>query len=182
MAVAVGHPAAEERHRRGQQGLAVEVLGLLQPAQEVAELLDGEGVVVRQLLHVAGVAAVVAELVPGFGDTDLRDGEGIAFAAEAEGGDAGGVRLEGEDHQVIDRAEVVAGLGGRDVAIGALAIGGGDRRQRRIEPDVGATRADLGLADRSQVLVHAALVLGAHLLLELAHFLEVRVEDAALAA
>ena len=53
VAVAVGHAAAEERHRRAQERLAVEILRLREPGEEVAELLDGEGVVVGELLHVA---------------------------------------------------------------------------------------------------------------------------------
>ena len=57
-------------------------------------MLDGEGVVVGQLLHVAFIAAVVAKLVAALGDADLRNCEGISLAAEAEGGHAGDVRLE----------------------------------------------------------------------------------------
>ena len=182
VAVAVGHPAAEERHRRIKEGLAAEVLRLREAAEEVAELFDRERVVVRELLHVTGIASVVAELVAGFGDADLGDGEGVALAAEAERGYAGSVRLEGEDHQVVDRAEVIAGLGGRDVAIGPLAIGVGDLGQRGVEPDVGTAGADLGLAHGGEVLVHAAFIFATHLLLELADFREVGVEDAALAA
>ena len=182
MAVAVRHAAAEERHGRVQERFASEVLGFGEAGEEVAELLDGERVVVRELLHVAGVASVVAELVTGLGDADLRDGEGVPFAAEAEGGDPGGVRLESQDHEVVDRAEIVAGLGGRDVAVGALAVGRGDRGQRGVEPDVGAAGADLGFADGGEVLVHATFVFAAHLLLELADLREVGVEDAALAA
>ena len=165
VAVAVGHPAAEERHRRIKEGLTAEVLRFREAAEEVAELFDRKRVVVRELLHVTGIASVVAELVAGFGDADLGDGEGVALAAEAEGGHAGGVRLEGEDHQVVDRAEVVASLGGRDVAIGPLAIGVGDLRQRGVEPDVGTAGADLGLANGGEVLIHAAFIFAPHLLL-----------------
>jgi len=52
MAVAVGHAAAEERHRGAKHRLAVEVLGLREPGEEVAVLLDGEGVVVGELFDV----------------------------------------------------------------------------------------------------------------------------------
>ena len=53
---------------------------------------------------------------------------------------------------------------------------------RALEPDIGAAGADLGLADGGQVLVHAALVRGSHLLFQLANFREVGVENAAPAA
>ena len=182
MAMPVGHAAAEERHRRIEQWLAAEVLGLGEAGQEVTELLDGEGVVVRERLDVAGVASVVAQLVARFSDADLRDGEGGAFTAEAEGGHAGGVRLEGQHHEVVDCAEIVAGLGGLDVTVSPLAVCFGDLRQGGVEPDIGATGADLGFADGGEVLVHAALVLGAHLLFESADFREVGVEHAAFMA
>ena len=182
VAVAVGHAAAEERHRRAQERLAVEVLGLREPGEEVAELLDGEGVVVGELLHVAGIAAVVAELMARLGDADLGNGEGIPFAAEAEGGHAGHIRLKGEHHEVIDGAEIIARHGGGDVAVGAFAIGVGDGGQRRIEPRIGPPRADLRLTDGGEVLIHASFVRRAHLLLEPTHFREVGVQHAAFAA
>jgi hypothetical protein len=124
----------------------------------------------------------MAELMARLGDADFGNGEGIALAAEAEGGHAGHIRLKGEHHEVIDGAEIIARHRGGDVAVGALAIGVGDGRQWRVEPRIGAARADLGLAHGGEVLLHAAFVLLAHLLLELAHFGEVGVEHAALAA
>ncbi len=181
MAVAVAHAAAEERHRRTQKRLASEVLGLREPSEEVAELLDGKGVVVGELFHVAGIAAVVAELVARLGDANFGDGKGIALATEAEGGHAGHIRLEGEHHEVIDGAEVVAGHGLRDVAISALAIGVGDGGQRRVEPRIGPARADLCLTDRGEVLFHTSFVRRPQVFIELAHFVEIGVEDAALA-
>ena len=63
VAMTVGHAAAEERHRGAEKGLATKVLRLGEPGEEVAELLDGEGIVVGELFHVARIAAVVAELV-----------------------------------------------------------------------------------------------------------------------
>ena len=181
MAVAVAHAAAEERHRRAQKRLASEVLGLREPSEEVAELLDGKGVVVRELFHVARIAAVVAELVARLGDADFGDGKGIALASQTEGRHAGHIRLEGEHHEVIDGAEVVAGHGLRDVAISALAVGVGDGGQRRVEPRIGPARADLCLTDRVEVLFHTAFVRRPQVFIELAHFVEVGVEDAALA-
>src|SRR5689334_2457147 len=59
MAVSVRHAATEEGHRRTQERLTIQILRLRQLAEEVAILLDGERVVVRELLHVAGIAAVM---------------------------------------------------------------------------------------------------------------------------
>ena len=116
--------------------------------EEVAELLDGEGVVIGELLHVAFITAVVTELVAGLGDADLRNGKGVSLAPQAEGGHAGDVCLEGEHHEVVDRAEIVARLSPWNVAVGAFAIGVGDLRQRCIEPRIGPSRADLCLTNR----------------------------------
>ena len=182
VAVAVRHAAAKERHRRAKQWLAAQVLRLFESREEVAELLDGEGVVVGEFLHVAFIAAVVAELMPRLGDADLWNGERIAFAAEAERGHARDIRLKGEHHQVIDCAEIVARLSLGNVAVGAFAIGIGDLRQRSIEPRIGSPRADLGLTNRSEVLIEATLVGRSHLLLEPPHFREVVIEHAGFAA
>ena len=181
VAVAVAHAAAEEGHRGAEKRLATEVLGLRQPGEEVAELLDGEGVVVGELFHVARIAAVVAELVARLGDADFGNGKGVSLAAQAEGGHACHIRLEGEHHEVIDGAEIIARLGGGNVAVGALAVGVGDGGQRRVEPRIGPPRADLRLAHRGEVLLHPAFVLRPQAFFELAHFVEVGVEDAALA-
>ena len=182
VAVAVAHAAAEEGHRGAQERLATEVLGLGEPSEEVAELLDGEGVVFGELFHVAGIAAVVAELMARLGDADFRNGKGVSLAAQTEGGHAGHVRLEGEHHEVIDSAEIIARHGGGDVAVGALAVGVGDGGQRRVEPRIGPARADLCLTHRGEVLFHSAFVLRPHHFIELAHFVEVCVEDAPLAS
>ncbi len=146
MTVAVGHAAAEQCHRGAQERLAVEVLRLREPGEKVTELLDGKGVVVGELFHVARIAAVVAELMARLSDADFRNGKGVPFSAHAEGGHAGHVRLKGEHHEIIDGAEIIAGHGGGDVAVGALAIGVGDGGQRRVEPCIGPPRADLRLA------------------------------------
>jgi hypothetical protein len=109
-------------------GLPLRSFVSVRAGEEVAELLDGEGVVVRELFHVAGIAAVVAELVARLGDADFGNGDGIALATEAEGGHASHIRLKGEHHEVIDGAEIIARHRGGDVAVGALAIGVGDGR------------------------------------------------------
>ena len=88
----------------------------------------------------------------------------------------------GEHDEVVHGAEVVARHGGGDIAVGARAVGGGNGGKGSIQPGVGPAGADLGLADGGEVLVHAALVRGSHLLFQLANFREVGVEDAAPAA
>ena len=71
VAMAIAHATAKKSHRGAEERLASEVLGLREPGEEVAELFDGEGVVVGKLLDVAGIAAVVAELMPRLGDSNL---------------------------------------------------------------------------------------------------------------
>ena len=181
VAVAIAHAAAEEGHRGAQERLATEVLGLCEPGEEVAELLDGKGVIFGELFDVARIAAVVAELVARLGDADFRNGEGVSLATQAEGGHACHVRLKGEHHEVIDGSEIIARHGGRDVAVGAFAVGIGDGGQRRVEPRIGSPCTDLGLAHRGEVLLHTAFVLRPHHFIELPHFVEVGVEDTALA-
>ena len=182
VAVAVGHAAAEKRHRGAEERFAAEVLGLRESREEVAELLDGEGVVVGELLDVTRIAAVMAELVARLGDADFGNGEGIAFTAKAEGGHARHIRLKGQHHEIIDGAEKIACQGLGDVAVGPFPVGVGNGRQRRVEPGIGPARANLRLAHGGEVLLHAPFVFLAHLLLELAHFREIGVEHAAFAA
>ena len=116
------------------------------------------------------------------GDADFRNGNGASLAAQAEGGHAGHVRLEGEHHEVIDGAEVIARHGGGDVAVGAIAVSVGDGGEGRVEPRIGPPRANLGLADGGEVLLHAAFIFRPHLCIEPAHFREVGVQHAAFAA
>ena len=182
VAVAVDMPLPKSAIVEPKQRLAIDVLRLLESREEVAELLDGERVVIGELLHVARIAAVVAELMAGLGDADLGNGKGVSFASQAEGGHARHIRLKGEHHEVIDRAEIVARLGLGNVAVRAFAIGLGDLRQRRIEPGIGPPGADLRLANRGEVLVEASFVGGSHLLLKPPHFREVVIEDAGFAA
>ena len=182
VAVSVRHAAAEEGHRRAQERLAAQIFCLRQPGEEVAVLLDGEGVIVRELLHVALIAAVVAELMARLGDADLGNGNGISLATQAEGGHASQIGLEGEHDQIIDGAEIVARQRVSNVAVGALAVGRRDGGERRVEPGVGPPRPDLCLTDGGEVLFHAPFVGRSHLLFELAHFGEVGVQDTPFAA
>ena len=86
-------------------------------------MFDGESIVVREFFHVALITAVVTELVTGLGNADLGYGEGISFSSQAEGGDPGDVGLKGENHQVINRTEVIPRLGFGDFTVGAFAGG-----------------------------------------------------------
>ena len=80
----------------------------------------------------AGIASVVAELMAGLGETDLRNREGTTFAAHTEGGHASHIRLKGEHHQVVNGAEIVARLRGGNIAVRPLTIGLGNLWQRSI--------------------------------------------------
>ena len=120
--VPVGHAASKQGHRGAQHRVSAEVLCLAQSCQEVTELFDRKRIVVCKLLHVALVAPVVAELMAGFGNANLGDGERIAFTAKAERGDSREVRLEGEQYQVVDSSELVACHRRSDVTIRPLAI------------------------------------------------------------
>ena len=124
----------------------------------------------------------MAELMARLGDADLGNGERISFAAEAEGGDSRQIGLKREHDEVIDRAEIVARHRRRNVAIGPLAIGVGDGRQRRIEPRIGSSRANFRLSNRSEVLIEPSFIRRSHRLLDPAHFREVGVQNAPLAA
>ena len=163
------------------RGLAVQVLGFLQTGKEVAVLFDGESVIVRQLFHIALIAPVVTKLVAGLGDADLGYGKGVAFSSQTEGGDPGDVRLEGEDHEVVNGTEVISRLGFGNVAVGTLAVGIGNFWQRGVEPVVGPTGADFRFAHGGEVLIHAAFVGRPHFLLKSADFVEVVVQYAGLA-
>lgn len=182
VAVSIGHASSHEGHGGVEQGFAVQVLGLGQSADEVAELFEGKGVAKRKVLHVIGVAVVVAEFVTGLGNAKLGNGKSSALVAAAEGGDAGGIGLEGQYHQVVNGPEVFPRLSLRNVSIGPLAVGLGDFRAWYVEPGISPLGANLGLAYGSEVLVHSPLVLRSNLFLQLTHFLEVRVEHAALAS
>ena len=59
-------------------------------------MLNRKGVVVREFLHVARIAAVMAQLMPRFGDADLWDRKRIALAAQAEGRYSRRIGLKGE--------------------------------------------------------------------------------------
>ena len=128
MAVAVRHAAAEQRHSRADEWLAIEVFRFCEAAEKVAELLDGKGVIVRELFHVTGIAAVVAELMARLGDSNLGNGKSVTLTTKAEGSHAGHVRLKREHHEVIDRAKVIARHRCCDVAVGAFAIRIGNGR------------------------------------------------------
>ena len=113
---------------------------------------------------------MVAELMTRLGDADFRNGNGLAFAPHAEGSHTRHIRLKGEHHKVIDRAEIVACHGFGDIAVGTIAVSVGDGGQWRIEPRVRAPRADLRLSDGGKVLIEASFVLRSHFLLKTAHF------------
>ena len=182
MAVAIGHAATKKSHSRPDKRLTVKIFGFRQPGEEVTELLDGKSVIHREFFHVAFIAAVVAELMARFSDTDLWNSEGIPFATEAESGHACHICLECEHDQVVNSTEIIARHGGRDIAIGTLAIGARDSGKWRIEPSIGTPRAGFRFSNRGEILIEASFVCRSHCLLEPTHFREIGVQHAAFAA
>lgn len=178
VAVAIGHAATKEGHGRAEERLASKILGFGESGEEVAELFDGKGVVVGEFFHVSFITAVVAELVPGLGDADFRDGNGLTFSAKAEGSDTGHVCLESEDHEVVDGAKIVAGLRLGDISVGSFSVRVGDLGKGGVQPGIGPAGTNLCFADGGEVLVEASFVFGPHFLRHTAHFGEVVIEDA----
>ena len=68
---------------------------------------------------------MVGEAVVGFGDADFRVGAGALFEADEDGGDAGGVGLEGEGHEFEHEPGVLGHVGGDAVGGGFDALGPG---------------------------------------------------------
>ncbi len=88
VAVAVRHSASPEDLRGVEQGLSV-LLVLFELIEEVAELIDEEGVGCRESAELLWVAVVMAESVPRLEDSDFRDATGVAFAADSARDDTG---------------------------------------------------------------------------------------------
>ena len=96
---------------------------------------------------------MVREGVVPFGDADLGERPVAAVVGQDQGGHAGRVGLEGQDHHVGHQADVVPVRGG-DAARGV------DRRGRgRVADLLGLLDAGLDLADAGQVLVELGPVL-----------------------
>ena len=90
--------------------LSVQIFGLGEPAYEVCVLFEREGVAKGQVFHVVGVAVMVAKFMPGLGNSQFRDGQPLSLIPTAEGGHTGGIRLESQNHKVIDGTEIFACL------------------------------------------------------------------------
>jgi len=178
MAVSITHATAEQCHGGPEHRSTIQVLSFRKSREEVPELFDGKGVVIRKLFHVAGIAAVVAELMSGFRNADFRDGESISFTSQTECSDSSHICLEGQHQQVVDRAEVVSGLGLRNVTIGAFAVCLGNSRQRCIQPCIRAAGPNFGLPHRAEILFQSPAVGGAHFCFETSYFRQIVIQHA----
>ena len=124
--VAVRDGPAVEDQGVVEHAAAVGVAGGVELAQKVGELLHVEAVDPPDLLQVLGPPLVVREVVVSLVDADLVEAAIVSLVGEQEGGDAGGVALEGEGqeiaHQPDVRAEVLGDCLGRRPAGAGQAV------------------------------------------------------------
>ena len=121
---------------------------------------------------------MVAELVPGFRDTDFRDSKRVAFAAQTERGDASHIRLKSQHNQVIHRTKVIPGLRLGNVAVCPSTIRLRNRWQRSVQPGIGSSSANFCFPYGTEILLQATTVRGSHFCLQTSHFGKVIVQDA----
>ncbi len=181
VAVTVGHAAAPEDLRGIEQG-CVAFLVLFELVEEIAELADEEGIRLGETAELLGVAVVVAEAVAGLQNTDLGDAAGVAFAADAAGDDAGGIRAQRHDHEVVEQAIVLARFGHAQFALKTGGFVGCDDGLGDVQPFIGAAGAYFDLTHGGQVFVELAAILAAELVVHAIGVIGHDVEDAATAA
>ena len=182
--VAVADRRAEGDHRVVEQA-ALAFLDVLHPVEHVGILLDVPAVDLLVLVELLAVVAVVGEVVVAAVDA-FEEGEIPAgdVVAEHEGRDAGGVRPEGEDHQIHHDPAMLAVVEARAGVEFFLAAGLAHRlgdplvegvhllEQFGREVFAGTEQVGLGLdaafdlADRFEVLLELVLVGGTELRLE----------------
>ncbi len=103
--VGVGVADAAARENRGGIGQgALAVLELREAVEEFAELLDLVGLELDEVGDGVLVVPVVGEPVVGLVDAQIL---GQEAAADLEGGDAGGVGLEGEGDELVEHGQIV---------------------------------------------------------------------------
>ena len=143
----------------------------LQLFQEVGQLRDVEAVDLADLFLLLGVVAVVRQVVVAVGHADERIGPVAALVGHDERADARQVALEGQGHQVVHQADVLGVVlrnAGRPRIVG----------QRLIRGALGRFDARFQLADRAEILVELALVLGAEPGVQIVGVFEHEVEHA----
>ncbi len=140
--------------------------------EEVGELGSVEVVDLGDEGFFLFVVAVVGEVVVAVGDADLRVGAITAVVGDDEGGDAGGVGLEGEGHEIKHEFDVlfVVVIVGDD---GGLFGGGDDDVEFSVAVD-----AAFDVADGGEVFVDFAAIGGTEVGLEFFGVAHDEVEDA----
>lgn len=149
--------------------------GTLEFAEEVGELGDVEGVEADELFFLF-FGCPVGEGVVAVGGADFSVDVVGGFAAGHEGGDAGGIGLEGEDgHVEHGFEETAAGAFGVGVGCGGGTLGFGLGFRR---PGFGAFDLFFHFADGGEVFVELLLVGAPEVAVELLGWAEDGVEDA----
>jgi len=106
VAVSIGNAATIDDHRVVKQGLAVHVFGGFEFIEEIGELLHVEDINLGDFIQVGRLLLVVGNVVVALGDADLLEASVRSIMCHQEGGDAGGIRFEGEDHHIKHELKV----------------------------------------------------------------------------
>ena len=174
MAVAVGIAAAVDDHRIVKQRLAVDVFDRVHFFEEPGELLHVPPVDLGDLVHHLFLVAMMGQVVMALGDIDLGEGPVAPLVGQQEGGDAGGVGLEGQDHHVEHELDV---LPETCAGMPARRFHGGVRDVLEL---FGPFQPAFDFPDAGQVFVELLLIVAAELLLERTGVVEDEIEDRAL--
>ena len=169
VAVGVTDAAAVDDHAVVEEGAVAFGEGF-EFLEEVGKLGAVKLVDAGDFFEFFGIALVVGDAVVGVGDADIGEAAIGTVVGEEEGGDAGGVGLEGEDLEVEHQADVVLVVVGDAGGLGVIGEGLGELG--------GVAEAALDVADGGEVLVEFLFVGGAELALEGLGVFEDEVEDA----
>ena len=183
MAVTVGHAAAPQHLRGVQQRLAV-FLVRLELIEEVAELLDKEGIGLRQAAQLLGIAVVMRQAVARLRNADVgnarRRCDSLPIMQVMTRGRVG---AQGHDHQIVEQAVVFAAPGScRACASDGASSARIDLGLGNVEPRFGALGANFHLADGGEIFVELGAVFAAELAVDALGVVGDGIEDAAAAA
>ena len=157
MLVAIAEAAAVNEHGLVEQAV-VGLTHLLHPGQEPRELLNVEPVNLRELGQLRLVALMVGKLMVRLGHADFRKGAVAAVVRKHERADARRVALEGQQHEVEHRADVVA--------VGVGNTGGRREAGQLRRTAFGLLDAPLHFADGREVLVELLTIGGGEVAVE----------------